>query len=295
MLAELKDLLRDKWELKLRADDQIFRAFGLVNRLKQRFDKGLQRLAAPNAKLKGRHAGERCFILGTSPSIGEQDLAALKDEHTIGVNFFFLHPQAAEVSADYWVVADHKMVDGGWPLEHVGGDSYPDGMLKRMDAVAPGSEYFFMASTAGSQALQAGLRGHQTHWLIGGESFHWGATAPIDLTGPVPAVNVMQFAMHIAYYMGFSKIHLLGISLDGLPRDLLGLPSHFYGGPPENRELRLDKVERDLILSGFGIRQWRAMAEYYQRKDDVEIINCTPDGLLNLFPRMSLEQALARP
>ncbi len=294
MLARLKALLSDKWELKLRADDQIFRAFYLANRIKQRLDRESFRRAAPNAALRERHKGKRCFILGTSPSIGEQDLALLKDEITIGVNFFFLHPQAATVSPDYWVVADAKMVDGGWPPELVGGEPYPDGMLKRMDAVAPDSEYFFIASTADNKPLNDGLRGHPTHWLIGGESLPFGSKAAIDLTQPIPATNVMQFAMHIAYFMGFSEVHLLGISLDGLPRDLMGMPSHFYGGPPENRDLRLEKVERDLIQSGFGIRQWRAMAEYYDRLEGVKIINCTPDGLLNLFPRMSLEEALKR-
>ena len=37
-------------------------------------------------KFSGRHAGERCFVVGSGPSIARMDLSWLKDEITICVN-----------------------------------------------------------------------------------------------------------------------------------------------------------------------------------------------------------------
>ncbi len=47
------------------------------------------------AAMRGRLAGERCFILGNGPSLAETDLSRLRDEWVIGLNRIYLHPASA--------------------------------------------------------------------------------------------------------------------------------------------------------------------------------------------------------
>jgi hypothetical protein len=283
---------RDGWEMKLRLDDQFLRLTNFLKGTKKRFNGKLRRAMAANQALKGRHEGQRCFILGTAPSILEQDLAPLANEFTFAVNFFYQHPQYAAVAPNYYAIIDHKLVNGGWPEWLVDHEPWPGGMLKRVSQGSPNTELFLGADFCDHPALLEAAGDHPTWWIGDGLNFYLGYGGAIDLRRTLPAINVMQTCVHIAWYMGFSEVYLLGIGLDGLPRDLMGMPSHFYAGPAENADLNFAKIERDLIQSGYGFRGWRAMAEYYDAKG-LSVVNLTPDGLLTAFPRRSLEDVLA--
>ena len=245
-----------------------------------------------NTTLRGRHRAERCFILGTAPSIGEQDLLALKSEHTIAVNFFHKHPQAAQLRPHYWVIQDKKLWEGGWAQELIGPTgTWPSSMLKDIYTVSPQTELFLPVSGYDHSQLRAATTGHDVHWIANGWTFVPGFAGPVDLASAGLSGNVMQIAVGIAEYLGFEEIYLLGISLDGLLRDLSGRPSHFYSAPPENRHLEFTTIERDLIMSGLGFRSWRALAEYYSGTR-IKVVNLTPDGYLDVLPRSTLEEVL---
>lgn len=278
--------------MKLRLDDQFLRLTNLLKGTRKRFNRKVRRAMAANGELRGRHEGERCFILGTAPSILAQDLSPLADETTFAVNFFYRHPQYAQLAPDYYAIIDHKLVHGGWPDWLVDGDPWPDGMVKRVSHGSPRTELFLGADFCDHEGLLAATADHPVWWIGDGLNFHLGYRGRIDLRRTLPAINVMQTCVHIAWYMGFSQVYLLGIGLDGLPRDLMGLPSHFYAGPAENAALDFAKIERDLIQSGYGFRGWRGMSDYYRQKG-LEIVNLTPDGLLTTFPRSTLEAVLA--
>ena len=50
-------------------------------------------LIKKNQTIKNIHAGERCFIIGSGPSLKKLDLTHLKDDYFIGVNAVYLNPQ----------------------------------------------------------------------------------------------------------------------------------------------------------------------------------------------------------
>lgn len=54
-------------------------------------------------QLKGRHRGERCFIMGNGPSLAEMDLSPLKDEFTFGMNRIYLMFPELEWQPNYFV------------------------------------------------------------------------------------------------------------------------------------------------------------------------------------------------
>lgn len=55
---------------------------------------------------RGRHLGQRCFILGSGPSIAGMDLSALKDEITFSCNNGYLLFQKLGFPTTYWAVED---------------------------------------------------------------------------------------------------------------------------------------------------------------------------------------------
>jgi len=64
-------------------------------------------------KFSGRHAGERCFVVGSGPSIARMDLSWLKDEITICVNQSY---KALDFDPTYVCIGDREL----WPrIKHV--------------------------------------------------------------------------------------------------------------------------------------------------------------------------------
>jgi len=276
-------------------NDTCFRARDTFKSALHRLNPADRRLTLQNRSLKGIHQGQRCFILGTSPSIGQQDLSGLADEHTIAVNFFHKHPDAAQVKPEYWVIQDKKLWEGGWPPELIGEQgTWPQTMIDDVFATSPETRLFLPVSGARVPSLARATLGKRVNWMSSSYTFTYGFEGPVDIAGAGIGGNVMQVATGIADYLGFTEIYLLGISLDGLLRDLSGRPSHFYSAPPENRDLEYTTIERDLIMSGLGFRSWRALADYYERRN-IRIVNLTPDGYLSILPRQRLEDVLKQP
>ena len=285
------------WRVKLALDDAFFAAASLASVATFWLDPDLRRAVAPNRDLRGRQRG-RVFVLGTSPSIIEQDLAPLATEQTVAVNFFFRHPQAAIVQPKYWVIQDKRLWRGGWSKDLLPpGTDYPGGMLDAIRAVSPDATLFLHGDGRRDPKLVAALRERSltAHWLAGRSLFHRHFRGPTAADGPGARGNVMQTALTLADFFGFDDIYLLGLSLDGLPRELAGRSVHFYDAPrpPESRPAHA--LEFDHLLTGYMIRGWRGLADHYRRKGHPKVVNLTPDGHLDVFPRARLADILSRP
>ena len=62
-------------------------------------------------KLKNKHKGERCFIIGNGPSLNKLDLTKLKDELTFGVNAIYLNYEKMQFDPTYYVVEDNLVAE----------------------------------------------------------------------------------------------------------------------------------------------------------------------------------------
>lgn len=287
------------WRLKLALDDAFFAAASLASVATFWLDPDLRRAVAPNRQLRGRHqpGHQRVFVLGTAPSILEQDLAPLATEHTLAVNFFHLHPQAVKIAPKYWVIQDKRLWRGGWPTDLLPpGTTYPGGMLDAIQAVSPNVTLFLHGDGRHDPTLTRALaeRNLTAHWLAGRSLFHRHFVGPTAADGPGARGNVMQTALTLADFLGFAEVHLLGLSLDGLPRELAGRPVHFYDPPRSPTPRPSYSLEFDHLLTGYMIRGWRGLADHYRRKGHPTITNLTPDGHLDMFPRASLPDVLAK-
>jgi hypothetical protein len=73
-----------------------------------------------------RHRGQRCFVVGNGPSLGQLDMSRLKDEITLGSNRCFLGYEEWGYPFTYWGVYDkyqietyHRVYESGVPEDTV--------------------------------------------------------------------------------------------------------------------------------------------------------------------------------
>ena len=251
---------------------------------------------ARNKKFHNIHRGQCCFILGNGPSINKQDLRPLKDEICFAVSQFFLHKDVREIDPLYHVDAAHHAPFGF------------DVLRKRFENFnrfySNQTTYFLGHSPYEYSAFNFLQQNHQfkkdnMHYLNYCfaqqlDELNYSNPDIWDITKNLFAVrSAIYCAIQVAAYMGFKHIYLLGCDHDYLTYITRGKSAHFYSDEEEIDDSSLWISTEEFFLA-YHIRwkQYRLMREYLEPRG-CYIYNATEGGLLDVFPRVTLAEALA--
>ncbi|MGO4722595.1 MULTISPECIES: hypothetical protein [unclassified Inquilinus] len=160
-------------------------------------------LAAPGRtrrimRLKNRHAGERCFLLGNAPSLVQFDLSKLAGEQFFVVKKGYKALEHGLPSPiPYYVLSDLR----GWDRIKADVSTLPVGTYLVRDTIAAQPEFQPPADRVVTfPSYRGGLRKqgfrHQPWHGLGNDS------------------TVILFAAQIAHYLGFAEVYILGVDLD---------------------------------------------------------------------------------
>lgn len=234
------------------------------------------------AAYAGRHAGERCVIIGNGPSLNDLDLSLLRDEWTIGVNSIFL-ADSIDFPLSYYVVEDSLV------------------MKENIDAIkAYQAGYKFFPSIYREMyddvSVEEGSLGGVSYFNMNG-GFYVGQSPnfciPRFSTDASQRMycgqSVTIINLQLAYYMGFSEVYVIGMDFSyTIPDDaeidgnhILSTgddPNHFhkdyFGKGKTWKDPKLDRVLNNYQLA-------KVMFE----ADGRAIYNATAGGKLELFER----------
>lgn len=260
-------------------------------------DPELYKKFSENSKFNNIHKGERCFILATGPSINEQNLFPLKDELCISVSNFFLHPDAKIIDPLYHAFASNHLPMTFENLkkesDNISWQSLQDttffygyipykysykNFLDKYPQYCP-KKYYYINHTF-SMDLNEDNFLNTSSWDIS--------------KNPFSERSVIYDAIQIAVYMGFDQIYLLGCDHDYLinPSHIEG-PAHFYNKEQSPIASDVDALfyERELLFLNMHNRwkDYRLMKEYTTQSGK-SIYNATYGGMLDVFPRVNLEE-----
>ncbi|MCW5296900.1 hypothetical protein DXT88_01785 [Herbaspirillum lusitanum] len=241
-------------------------------------------LLASNKALQGKHEGRRCVILANGPSAKNLELIHLKGEIVLSVSNGYLHPNFAEFAPKYHCVP--QITYGRMSVDDV------VRWFSEMHEQLGDAELFLNETEADLVRDHNLFPGRKLHFLAMRENFDdMTADDRIDLATIVPRVqSVPVMAIMIAMYMGFSEIVLLGADHD-----------HFKDGKYVYAfDLGVQK-DKDFSVAQDGQvttawyddfhslarlwRQYRVLGDM-AKTQDVKIVNATPGGELDEFPRV---------
>lgn len=248
-------------------------------------------LAARNADLRDRHAGERCFILCNGPSVKLQDITCLQGEKVFSVSSGYHHRDYALIRPLYHCVP--QITYGVMTREDV------VRWFREMDTRL-GSATLFLNHTEEALVRDEGLfAGREVRYTVfSGDLAAYPGNAKPDITGCIPGVqSVPLMCIMIAMYMGFRRIYLLGTDHDSFRT---GDYKYFYE-PTVLKGKDFSTTSDGAVTSLFdeltGLatlwRQYRRIKEI-AASSGVEIVNATAGGALDEFPRIDLRE-LFRP
>ena len=248
-------------------------------------------LLGENRKFRNLHEGARCFILGSGPSIREQDLTRLNGQIVMTQNHFHAHEQIRTIAPTY-----HVVVPKYQPVEF---DDDWVAWLRSMDERLPDNTILFFGTNTKYLVDRLGLFGNRAYYMKTGLSAVVAGRAPFDITRTILGVpTVLTQCLAIAIYMGFREIILLGFDLDQVCRMQDRAKLRFYGMSPVTDNKAEEDVEKSSGASGGDwIQMWTTWRQCNLLKAEAgrkgtRIINATRGGLLNMFERRQYEEII---
>ena len=241
-------------------------------------------------KMWNKHKGERCFIIGSGPSLNETNMKLLKDEILFGTNTLYKGYNRYGINCQYYAVSDADV----WNKEIFN--------ILNLDATLFVTNNVFESST--KKTMQGSMikatfefdGGEKDVYVLKNIGRMWKkpqkgvlAECPhchklsvdprcfsMDITSGVCSGNVVtvDICLQVCFFLGFSKVYLVGCDSD-------------MTGDFDGRFYQSD----DPFITPRPIESYELCKKAYE-KYDREIINCTVGGKLEVFKRQRLEDAI---
>lgn len=225
-----------------------------------------------------RHKGQRCFLVGTGPSLTAVDLDRIAGVDGFGCNMLYKMFDQTVWRPNYYCMTDrvYARYQSQEMLTHVHVPVFtPRSTMQRMPA-------------AGEQVIYVNdIYDYRTYRPRGKMlSYCW------------LKASVMLFMLEMAIYMGYEEIYLLGVDCS----NTYAANGHFTGDyvKKETKSAEQSRMERDLkqgklTPEEMWAHNYRRNIEAYEEIKKladcrgVRICNATRGGNLEVFPRVVLE------
>lgn len=208
-----------------------------------------------------KHFNERCFIVGTGPSLKHTNLSLIKDEIMMGVNNLFMGFADFNIKPKYWCVADAKIFE-----------KYAYNLLYLPTTL-------FLTDGAGQLFLHNmkkypsdSLAPYVLRPLSDMKTTKEFST---DIMKGVNGGMVTLSCLQIAYYLGFKEVYLLGC-------DCSSKGKHY--------DNKVDVKSKDDYWEHF-FKLYDVCKKVYEA-DERKIYNATVGGNLEVFERKLLEDII---
>ena len=207
---------------------------------------------------RNHHLGERCFIVGTGPSLNSTNLSLLKGQVVFGVNTCYNLPQ---VDFSYFCVMDTTVT-----INH--GDAIKSFVDEKN---IPLFARFFFAKFRTREYFPTAI--------MVDERLYWDGPKASFMKGVSFGFTVIIMAIRIAHYMGLQRVCLLGCDCHYSDDET----QHHFDGSPVGNSVRKD---------------WEPVFHNYELCNEYfasthrQLVNCTAGGRLEVLPRVSLEEEI---
>lgn len=260
----------NKFEIKDFLDKLIYGAYNIAADALFGVNFEVKKIIGRNVAFSNIHSGERCFILGTGPSLNDlsgDQVERLRSEIIFGVNSLYKSDVVSGLSPKYYALVDNLYWDVSSSVFKEIGDRYK---------VNPP---IFLTDPRAKKIIDNLQLDQETIYIYAKKYPTYKMSSEIT-TNIFGAMNVISYSILVAIYMGFREIYLLGCDYNafcGLGR------GHCYDDKEE-----MGPVSYDLA---FYLKYYHITTEFHYliaklaAEKEVKIVNLTRVSLLDAYPR----------
>lgn len=221
-------------------------------------------------KYKNIHENEKCFIIGTGPSLTLEDINKLHGQYCIGANTLYkLYKQTSWRASYYCIIDPSTYLNIGPEIKkyHLTSLFIAGNRIRETD---PNINKFSLEC---SSFYRIPYPDHFKACSFGN-----------DLSKEIyDGASVIYAAVQIAVYMGFHEIYLLGVDCNYDKGIALHSNSLEYSN---DYQYNWTKQTGLTMIEGFKI------AKKYADEHHIHIFNATRGGMLEVFPRVDLDDVV---
>ena len=227
----------------------------------------IQHLTSENAEkilaLEDKYKGERCFIIGSSPSLNLLDLTKLNNEYTFTVNRGYMLKEKGLKHSTFHVISDTNTFND------------EESKWKEMESF---SDVLFCYAGMEKPPVEI----ETTYFDYIQYQLNKEISFQKDMKKPLIAYqSVIHFAIQIAYYLGFKEIYLLGVDLDFAKNK-----GHIYQETKEESERQLNHSIKMAQTMFKGINE----CGNWLKDNNVKLLNASPSGIVDCIERVKYEE-----
>lgn len=268
---KLKDVL-----VNMKAENRILQYLSFVIKKAYFFLKEKRFLTEPKVddnirKMKGMFSGKRCFIVATGPSLTLDDLKLISDEISFGMNSIVKLYNKIDWRPTFYGIQDSLVYE---KLENVIKKEYSNSANVFVGSNL--AKQFEIPSTFVQFPFDHYY--HEAEREIG----KYFAKFSEDASSVVyDGYSITYSLIEIAVYMGFKEIYLLGCDCN-------------YPVGEKNHFVESGFVDKNASSNPTRMRVGYKKAKEYADLHGIKIVNCTRGGMLEVYPRESLETVLMK-
>lgn len=247
------------------------------------------------AAMRNQHADRRAFIIGNGPSLKQHDLRKLRGEITFVTNWFVNHPDYDQISPSYYCVSSHEMF-GGWrqPKPELNSDWL--NLLREKECNE--TRFFFSFKFRKYIQDNSFFSKNPVDYLLFDkpkETIDEANDVNLDLSRSMldGYTGIMTFCLPLAYHFGISEVYLLGCDCDYSIKSDSDEKAYFYDySQHKTSTTKTESLERVWADGGPVFQAYEIVRDRFAA-EGIPIVNCTPGGRLNVFPRASFDDVLS--
>lgn len=268
-----------KFEIKKKIDDGIYRLYNLLTEFQFSLNKKAKKILENNKEYLNAHKNDRCFVLGTGPSLGnltENQIQQLKNESTFALNSLYKSKIGKAISPSYYALVDNNY----W--EDVAHKKYLLDIVEQYSEKPP----IFITDIRAFNIFNGIKNIKKTIYLYAKKY----PVESIDVElhkNTYGLMNVVSVCIASAIYMGFKEIYLLGCDYNAFCNFGRG---HCYDDKDELKEVSYNLA---FYLKYYHITtEFHYLIAKYAKENGIRIINLTDVSLLDAYPRAPVGSVL---
>lgn len=190
----------NKFNLKDKIDQIIYITYNLLAEIFFQFNFKVKKKIKKNLFFKNKHKGERCFIIGTGPSLNklnEAQVISLNKEVVFGANSFYKAKAVNSINPTYYALVDNLY----WEEK----DYTFTEVIKKYEQCPP-----TFITDLRAQGLAEKAYPEKQHVFVYSKKYPTVKVSEKIDSNIYVTMNVISCCILVAIYMGFKEIYLIG-------------------------------------------------------------------------------------
>jgi len=243
-------------------------------------------LYASSLLIKAVTNSSKAIIAGNGPSFSllEASISSLRDVDIITSNYAYKSSLYRCLSPILHFIIDPKIAAGIWPVNMI------DDILES----SPSTVVVLDVRWKSMRRFERFSRNSRIAWILPIYfPSYYSNPRGLNFSSGFHGLNVTSCAFSVASTLGYSSLAFVGVEADGLFREIIDKPSHFYDESCKDQSMSSYELMIDsLHLSTYSLFAWSGFVKSVEAQG-VQVFNLSNQGIFDVCQRQRIDVFLA--